>query len=209
MIYTIVGTDTTIRQKAEEELSKLGVATSHIYSEQIATLPPLVDASSLFGEKIIVVLIQCMEVASSKEEVIRLLPLMKASPNTFIINEPFADANRVKMLTKYSEKVYDAREEKKKEVDVFTLANFVGRRDKKGAWQEWMNIRDKDTPEAIHGVLWWKFQTIWAEVRDGKPSKFTASECEDFGGKLALAAVYAHSGKADLKVEIEKFILSL
>jgi hypothetical protein len=209
MIFTIVGTDITTREKAQKEMSKLGTATAHIYSEQISTLEPLISASSLFGEKIIVTVIQAFDVASSKEELVRLLPLMKESENIFIIDEPFSDANRVKMLTKYSEKVFDGREEKKKGMDVFVLCNLFGRRDKKGAWEEWMRIRDKESGEAIHGALWWKFQMIWGDVRDGKPSKFTLGECEEIGGRLALASVHAHSGKADLKVELEKIILGL
>lgn len=209
MIYSIVGTDIAIRQKALDELGKLGKATAHIYSEQIATLEPLIHATSLFGEKIIVTVIQAFEVQSSKEEIIRLLPDMKESENVFIVDEPFADAHRVKTLTKFSEKLYDGREEKKREVDVFTLANFFGKRDKKEAWKEWMKIKDKETPEAIHGILWWKFQTIWADAREGRPSKFTLRECEEIGGKLALASARAHSGETDLKAELEKIILTL
>ena len=209
MIYAIVGTDNTIREKANSETAKLGNATTHIYSEKISTLEPLIVASSLFGEKIIVYLMQVMDVASSKEELVRLLPQMKESSNIFIIDEPFADANRVKMLSKYAKTVFDAREEKKKEVDIFILCNYFGRKDKKGAWEEWMKIRDKESPEAIQGLLWWKFQTIWADVRDGRPSKFTLSECETIGEKLIQAPIKAHTGKGDLKVELEKIILSL
>lgn len=209
MIYAIVGTDTIRREKAYEALTSLGVVSAHIYSEQVATLEPLISASSLFGEKVIANLIQVMELASSRDEVVRLLPEMKESTNIFIIDEPFADANRVARLTKYAEKVYDAREEKKKEIDVFVLCNLFARRDKKEAWVEWMRIRDIGSPEAIQGALWWKFQGIWADVRAGKPSKFTLSECEEIGGKLMRSSIIAHRGEGDLKVELEKIVLRL
>ncbi len=209
MIYAIVGTDTNKREKAYESLNKLGDVSAHIYSEQVATLEPLISASNLFGDKVIVNLIQVMELASSRDEVVRLLPEMKESSNIFIIDEPFADVNRVTRLTKYSEKIYDAREGKEKDVDVFTFCNLFARRDKKGVWIEWMRIRDLDSPEAINGALWWKFQGIWSDVRLGKPSKFTLSECEEIGGKLIRAPILAHRGEADLKVELEKIILSL
>jgi hypothetical protein len=209
MIYAIVGTDTNKREKAYESLTKVGVVSSHIYSEQIATLEPLIEASSLFGEKIVANLIQVMDVASSRDEVIRLLPAMKESSNIFIIDEPFADANRVKRLEKYAEKVFDAREEKKKDVDVFTLCNLFAKRDKKGAWIEWMRIRDLDSPEAIHGALWWKFTTIWQDTRAGRPTKFTLEDCENIGGKLMRASIEAHRGEKDLKVVLEEVILGL
>lgn len=209
MIYTIVGTDTQKREKAYEILKKEGVISDHLYSEQIGNLEAFISASNIFGEKIIVNLIQTMEVASSRDEVVRLLPFMKESDNLFIIDEPFADANRVARLTKYAEKVYDAREAKKERVDVFTLCNLVAKRDKKAAWIEWMRIRDEDSPEAIHGALWWKFQILWGDVKEGRSSKFTLLECEKIGGMLVRAPILAHRGVADLKVELEKVVLSL
>lgn len=209
MIYAIVGTDTNKREKAYEILASLGSVSAHIYSEQIATLEPLISGASLFGDKVIANLIQTMDVASSRDEVVRLLGDMKDSTNIFIIDEPFADANRVTRLTKYAERIYDAREGKEKDVDVFTFCNLFSRRDKKGVWVEWMRIRDLDSPEAIHGALWWKFGTIWTDVKKGRPSKFTLSECEDIGGKLIQANIMAHRGEADLKVELEKIILSI
>ncbi len=209
MIYAIVGTDTNKREKAYELLNKLGNVSAHIYSEQVATLEPLISASNLFGDKVIANLIQVMDVASSRDEVVRLLPEMKESTNIFIIDEPFSDANRVTRLTKYAEKVYDAREGKEKDVDVFTFCNLFARRDKKEVWIEWMRIRDLDSPEAINGALWWKFQGVWSDVKLGKPSKFTLNECEEIGGKLIRAPILAHRGEADLKVELEKIILSL
>lgn len=209
MIYTIIGTDTHKREQAYKSLKSFGVISEHIYSEQIVTLEPLIFASNLFGEKVIVNLIQVMDLASSRDELVRLLPEMKKSSNIFIIDEPFADANRVARLTKYSDHVYDAREEKEKKADVFLLCTLFARRDKKSAWVEWMKIRDHESGEAIQGALWWKFQMVWSDVKLGKSSKFTLSECEDIGGKLLRASIHAHQGKADLKVELEKIVLSL
>lgn len=209
MIYAIVGTDTQKREKAYEILKKEGIISDHLYSEQIGSLEAFVSASNIFGEKIIVNLIQTMEVASSREEVVRLLPYMQESSNIFIIDEPFADANRVARLTKYAEKVYDGREAKKERMDVFTLCNLVARRDKKAAWIEWMRIRDEDSAEAIHGALWWKFQIVWNDVKEGRSSKFTVKECEEIGGMLVRASILAHRRVTDLKVEIEKIILGL
>lgn len=209
MIYSIVGTGIGKREKAHEALGKLGEPTAHIYSEQIATLQALISSTSLFGDKIIAHLIQTMDVAASRDEVVRLLPDMQDSKNIFVIDEPFADANRVKKLEKFSEKLFDAREEKGESVDVFRLCNLFGRRDKKEAWLEWMKIRDLESPEAIQGLLWWKMKTIWEDVLNGKPSKFTKAECEDFASRIVRASMDAHRGEKDLKVELESIILSL
>lgn len=209
MIYSIVGTNREVREKAYEEFSKLGAVTAHIYSEQVATLEPLISASSLFGEKIIANLIQVMDVASSRDILIELMSKMKESENIFIIDEPFADANRIKRLEKFSKKLFNAKEDKIKDVDVFTLCSLFAKRDKKSAWLEWMKIKDLESGEAIHGALWWKFTTIWSDTRAGKPTKFTLKECEDFGGKLLRSSILSHRGEKDLKVELESIILSL
>ncbi|MFA5132244.1 MAG: hypothetical protein WC444_02880 [Candidatus Paceibacterota bacterium] len=209
MIYAIVGTGIQGREKAYEALLKHGTVSAHIYSEQIATLEPFVSASTLFGEKIIANLIQVMDVAASRDEVIRLFPDMKESANIFIIDEPFADANRLKRLEKYSEKIFDAREQKERDVDVFTLCNLFARKDKKGAWVEWMRIRDLDSAEAIHGALWWKMKTIWEDTLNGKATKWSKDECERVGGKLLRASIEAHRGEGDLKGKLEGVILGV
>ncbi|MSR71646.1 MAG: hypothetical protein EXS50_03220 [Candidatus Taylorbacteria bacterium] len=209
MIYSIVGTNREVRERAYEELSKLGTVTTHIYSEQIATLEPLISATSLFGDKVIANLIQVMDVASSRDLLIDMMSKMKESENIFIIDEPFADANRVKRLEKFSKKIFNAREEKTKDVDVFMLCSLFTKRDKKNAWLEWMKIKELESPEAIHGALWWKFTTIWQDTRAGKPTKFTLKECEDFGGKLLRSSILSHRGERDLKVELEAIIFNL
>lgn len=209
MIYTVVGTNAIKREKAYESFAKLGNVSAHIYGEQIATLEALISSATLFGDKIIANLIQTMDVASSRDEVARLLPDMEESKNIFIIDEPFADANRFKRLEKYSEKIIDARDEKEKDVDVFTFCNLFARRDKKGVWLEWIRIRDLDSAEAIHGALWWKMKTIWEDVLNGRPAKFNKDECEVFSSRILKANIEAHRGEKDLRTEIESIILSI
>lgn len=208
MIYTIIGTHGATREKALTEILKLGNPSAHIYGEQISSLRPLIEATSMFGDKVIAHLIQTLEKAETREYVYDLLPAIEASENIFIIDEPFADANRAKKLEKFSKKLYDAREEKKKEADPFSLCNAFARRDKKGVWIEWMKLREVE-PEAIQGALWWKFTGVWADVKSGRSGKFTLSECEDIGGRLLRSSILAHRGQLDLKVELESILLSI
>jgi hypothetical protein len=208
MIYTIVGTDSKKREKAHAEVANLGIPSANIYGEQISALEPLIEATSLFGEKIVAHLIQVLEKAEPRERVYELLGEMKDSQNIFIIDEPFADTNRTKKLEKYSAKIFDAREEKARESDPFSLCNAFARRDKKAVWLEWMKLRDVE-PEAIQGALWWKWGTVWSDVKSGRPGKFTLRECEEIGGKILRSSILAHRGEKDLKVELERIILSI
>lgn len=211
MIYAIVGTNKEKREQAQVELARLGSATAHVYSEHVGALASYVEAQSMFGDKIIVHVVQVMEQAATRDMLIALLQDMKASNSVFIIDEPFADANRVKRLEKYAEKVFDARDvsAKAKEGDPFALCNAFARRDKKAVWVEWMKIHEKESLEAIHGALWWKMKTIWLDTRQGVPTKFTERECEIFGGRIIRASLDAHRGKADLKRELESILLGV
>lgn len=209
MIYTLVGTDTKKREKALAGIATLGHPSAHIYSEQISALEPLISAGSLFGDPVVVHLVQTLEKAEAREYVYGLLPSMKESQNVFVLDEPFADANRIKKIEKVSEKFFDAREEKKEEMSPFTLCNAFAKRDKKSAWVEWMRLRDKTEAEAVQGALWWKFQTIWSDTKSGRPTKFTLQECERIGKEILTSSILAHRGEMDLKVELERIVLSL
>lgn len=209
MIYSIVGTHYEVREKSNKEILALGVATHHIYSEQVTTLEPLIHATSLFGEPVIVVCIQLGENASSKEELKRLLDPMSESTNIFIIDEPFADVYLFNTLKKVSKKTFDAREEKKKDTRVFALCDSFIARDKRQAWVQFLELKKDGSGEAIQGALWWKFQVEWAKVKDGKKSLFTEKECEQFGGDIMKSSILAHRGEKDLMLELERIILTI
>ena len=209
MLYSVVGTHKTLREKAHAELLKFGVVSRHVYSEQIAELESLVDAGSLFGEKVIVSCVQLGDVTTSKEELIRLLPRMEKSDNIFIIDEPFADVHMVNRLTKVVKKLFDTREEKIKDVSVFKLCDSFVARNKKQAWVDFMDVKEREGGESIAGALWWKFQGEWLKVREGRSSLFTEVDCERIGGELVRSTILAHRGERDLLSELERIIISL
>lgn len=209
MIYTIVGTDTKIRDKARAELAVLGAVTRRLYPEDVADLEQLIDISSLFGDVSIIECVQLLDNAAAKEKVYDLLEKMSDSQTIFIIDEPFADANKTSKLAKFSKKMFDAREEKVKDGEVFTLVDYFMRRDKKNAWATWLYLKEKNEGESMQGALWWKFVQIWQATLEGRKTAFTKAECEDFGGRLLRSSVLAHKGERDIDEELEKLILSL
>lgn len=209
MMYSLVGTNSNIREKARGELAKLGSVTRRLYAEDSADLLPLIGASSLFGDVSVVECVQMFDTASSKEVIQNLLEEMSESQTVFIIDEPFADANRTTKLAKFSKKLYDAREEKTKDVAVFTLVDYFIKRDKKNAWITWLHLKEKIEGEAIQGALWWKFTQVWQTVLEGKKTAFSKDDCELLGGKLLRSTILAHKGEKDLDEELEKIILFL
>ncbi|MEN9881493.1 MAG: hypothetical protein RLZZ308_676 [Candidatus Parcubacteria bacterium] len=208
MLYSIVGTHPLLREKALKELASLGEVTRYVYSEQVVELEHLINAENLFGGIDIVSCVQLLDHSSSKETTLFLLERMMQSRNIFIIDEPFADVHKVNKLAKVSKKLFDAREEKKKDDRVFLLANAFVRKDKKESWLAWMAVRDLEG-EAIQGALWWKFMITWQSVLEGRSSQWTKEECEKVAGKLLRAPILAHKGEVDLRVELEKIVLEV
>lgn len=209
MLYTIVGTDKKIRDRARGELASLGSTTRRLYAEGSDDLEALIDISSLFGDVSIVECVQLLDNAAAKERVYDLLEKMSDSQTIFIIDEPFADANKTNKLAKFSKKIFDAREEKVKDFEVFNLADYFVKRDKKNAWSTWLVLKEKNESEAIQGALWWKFLQVWQATIEGKRTMFSKEECEQFGGRLLRATALSHKGERDIDEELEKLILSL
>jgi hypothetical protein len=209
MIYSIVGTKKEIRESANKELARLGSVTQYVYSENAFTLESYIDATTLFDGIDIVICSQLSGSASSKERLIQLLPSMEVSPTIFIIDEPFADVHLTNKLTKVSVKVFNAKEEKIKDTQVFTLCDSFAKRDKKQAWIDFTAIRNSEEGEAMQGALWWKFQIVWQAVRAGKRTPYNEEDCARIGGELVRSSIRAHRGEVDLKNELERIILSL
>lgn len=209
MIYTIVGTHPETRDKANKEIAALGQVTDYIYSEKARALEMHLDAQDMFGGTTIITCVQLGDVASSKEILVDMLPRLEASSSIFIIDEPFADIHLINKLKKVSKKLFDAKEEKVKDVSVFKLCDSFAKKDKKQAWVDFIDVRTRESAESIQGALWWKFQIVWQGVKDGKKSPFSLSDCERIGGDLVRSSILAHRGEKDLMTELEKIILSL
>ncbi len=209
MIYSIVGTDRDIRDKATLELATLGPVSRHLYVEDIGELQSLIDGMSLFGETIIVVCIQLLEVAHIRDEVYDLFKGMEESSTIFIIDEPFADIHKTNRLKKVSKKLYDAKEEKVKDASVFQFCDSFLTRDKKNAWIQFLSLKEKISGESIQGALWWKFYPVWLRVKEGRKGVYSLEECERISKSLLQASVLSHRGEKDIFVELEKLVLSI
>lgn len=209
MIYSVVGTNATIRQKALKEFLSLGQVSRHLYSDEAVLLETYLNAMSLFGEVVVIGCVQLSGAPSSKEILVSLLPKMEQSSTVFLVDEPFADTHLITKLEKVSKKLFNAKEEKGRDTDVFPLCDAFAKRDKKEAWKIFMSLRGDVEGEAIQGALWWKFQGLWQSVKDGKKTAFTQEECERIGGELVRSTVRAHRGERDLLIELERIILAI
>lgn len=72
-----------------------------------------------------------------------------------------------------------------------------------------MELRNKESGEAIQGALWWKWKEVWQEVLSGRDTIYTKEECERIGKELMESSILAHKGEKDLYTELERIILSV
>jgi DNA polymerase III delta subunit len=208
MIYSIIGTDIHTRKEALNAILKGRNPTAYVRSDNTWELNHLINADDLFGGEVIALVEQVGTNAEGRETLKNAFKEMELSKNIFIIDEPFIETTFVKTLEKYSETLFDAREEKVKGKDAFGLANAILKRDKKEAWLEWMKVRDMDA-EPVQGTLWWRVRTLWEGVKEGKKSLYTEAELARMGFNLVEMSHRAHRGEADLREELEKFVLSI
>lgn len=208
MIVSIFGTSVTVRKKALDEVLKGKHPTAYVRADTTWELNHLTNAEDLFGGEVIVLVEQVGSNAEGRDILKSNFKDMGASKNLFIIDEPFIETTFIKTLEKYSEKSFDAREEKIKGKDPFGLTNAIMIRDKKNAWLAWMEVRDLDA-EPVQGALWWRVRTLWEASKVGKKSAYTEDELARMGFNLVQMSHRAHRGEADLREEIEKFVLSI
>lgn len=208
MLYVVVGTDVEIRKKGLLKILHGRNPSLYLRKETMFQVPALIDAQDIFGGEVIVMLEQVGNDAEGRELLKGLLKAMQTSKNIFILDEPFIDTSFVKTVAKYAELIIEAKEEKVKEGFPTAFLSSFEKKDKKQAWVEWMNLRDKEV-ELIHGALWWKVKTLWSGVLQGKKSAFSKEELAALGFALVTGSHKAHRGEADLREEIEKVVLGL
>jgi hypothetical protein len=157
------------------------------------------------GERIIVLngVFANGEMRAVAEEQLRDL---KSSTQHFFIFEEKPDAATRKLLEKYAEDSlrFDAPT-KRKEGNIFALANALRRGDKKALWVGYQReLAAHSAPEAIHGVLFWGAKDMLMKSR-ADPDKSRAKKL------IAQLAALPHESRRrgeELEYALERFVLS-
>lgn len=188
MIYIRVGTDTEKRKKAD----KLFAGTTRVLTGiEIESVKQYMGQDMFGGVEVI--RIEGWQNEKEREVLYSYLKQMQASKNVFLIDEISILAATLKKLSTFAEKVFDCTIKDEK-VDPFVLATLIQKKDKKGAWIELQNIKNKIAAEELQGVLFWKMKTIGDKNKVFEMIKMRHG---------------AHEGETDLYDELEKLILKL
>lgn len=209
-----IGTD---REKIKASLrkaidSKPTVSISDAHS--VADLQEALRGPGMFGEKRTVILDDLLSNDEMRTIVLKALPALAESKETFFILEEKLDAATRKKLEKYAEKIERFDLVKKNANDhggIFALAYALQRADKKALWVAYQRAlappgrgERATSPEAIHGVLFWGAKDMFMKSK-GKERE----RAQKLIAELAELPHEARRKGFDLEYALEHFILAM
>lgn len=234
MLYVLYGTD---REKIRDESHKMLAGLSkkrpdaQVFRlseerEALSRLPELIESQGLFEQKHVVVLDFVLEFESVRELLVARAEDIASSGHIFIVLAEKLDAATKRALEKHAHETrsFDEKDTGEKPFNIFSLADAIARRDKKGAWVALQRaLLDDFAPEEIHGTVWWQIKTLLRVSRGdtegmkpfavtkakGALNNFSEKELNDFVGRLLSMYHDARAGGPTLDIALEQFVLGL
>jgi DNA polymerase III delta subunit len=195
-----------------------------------AQLDELAVSFGLFTARSIVILDKVFGSREAKTAVLERIAELADSENIFIILEGTLDKASFAKLEKRAEKVQEFSLPdipKKKESTFFTLADALGKKDKKELWVLYRRAIDLGTaPEELHGILFWQVKSMLLakEAKDaaaaginpfvfkkaaGFAKHFSLPELRKLSSDLVRMYHDSHRGLSDFEASLEVYILNL
>jgi DNA polymerase III delta subunit len=234
MLHCYFGTDaTTARGGAVAFLDNLrdeGITIERIDSKDITVdrLSTAAGAVSLFGEQTAYFIDTPSESVESGEIFVSLIPLLADSDAVFVVVETTILAPTKKILEKHGATLNEyKRTETKERFDTFAIATALLNRDKKALWLLLTESQFEQIPlEETVGILWWQLKSLrlaaMTKSADEAGMKsypydkakralrnFKAGELEMLSRKLLAVHHEARSGKTELGVGLERWVLGV
>jgi len=244
MIYLLHGADTDkSRQKMHEladSLKKKKPDAAYFKMDAEHWNPAELDeycgGQGLFENKFIIVLDHLLDKEEIAPILLEKIEIMAESPNIFIVLEGKLDKDSLKKFEKFAEKVQEfeetaaqklAKVKSKERFNVFSLAEAMGKRDRKNLWVLYRHALLEDiSPEEIHGTLFWQAKSIAlarraksameAGMKDFPFSRAKSyannfSEQETIGllDRLIKISHDSRRGLSDISLSLEEFTLTV
>lgn len=174
-------------------------------------LQEYIGGQGLFVNKNIILSDRLCEKKGIREQFLKFIEEIAESENIFIILEGKIDKTVATKIEKRAEKTvnFNLSESytKKEELNIFEIANALGRRDKKKLWILYRELIEKGkVPEEIHGVLFWKIKTM---LLSGGQDNWKTDELLKFLDDLIVVYHESRRGVHDLETGLEALLLSM
>jgi DNA polymerase III delta subunit len=244
MIYLLHGADTDKSRAKMHELAdslkkkKPDAAYFKMDEEHWnqAELEEYCGGQGLFENKFIIVLDHLLDNEEIAPVLLEQIEVIAASPNVFIILEGKLDKDSLKKFEKYSEKAQEfgetsaqksAAAKSKERFNVFSLAEALGKRDRKNLWVLYRRaLLENISPEEIHGTLFWQAKSI-ALARQAKSAReagmkdfpfnkakayannFSEQESSELLDRLICISHDSRRGLSDISLSLEELTLTI
>jgi len=201
-----------------------------------AELEEYCGGQGLFENKFIIVLDHLLDNEEIAPVLLEQIEVIAESPNIFIVLEGKLDKDTLKKVEKHTEKVQEfdestaqkfAKAKLKERFNVFSLAEALGKRDRKNLWVLYRRaLLENISPEEIHGTLFWQAKSI-ALARQAKSAKeagmkdfpfsraktyannFSEQESSDLLNRLIHISHDSRRGLSDISLALEEFSLTV
>lgn len=236
MIYVFLGdrikttdsvkknTESLLKKKPDAEVFKINEDN---FSQDFVL--ELLNSQGLFSKKYIVVLDNLLSKHIEIDEKDGFLPLMKNSEHIFFVIDDILSDSNIEVLKKISEKltIFENKEVKKENFNIFDLANFLGRKDKKNLWVGYIKAIDNGVSvEEVLGILFWQVKNI-VLVKKTKNQKETGlspfvyknaiafsknwedGEILNLADKLIQVSDDVRSGEGEGEILLERVLLTI
>jgi DNA polymerase III delta subunit len=202
----------------------------------LAELEEYCGGQGLFSNRFVIVLDRLLENEEIAPVLLEQIEVVAASPNIFIVLEGKLDKDALKIFEKHAEKIQESEEtavqaaakmKGKERFNVFSLAEALGKRDRKNLWVLYRRALDEDiTPEEIHGTLFWQAKSIAlariaktaaaAGMKDfpftkakGYADNFSAIESAGLLTRLIRMSHDSRRGLSDISLSLEELALTI
>lgn len=208
MIYLIYGNDNSQKTSEVKKIATSGNVV-RIQGGQITQNAILSFASQvqLFGESPVIVI---ENIILENENILDkdVLSAMQNSQNTFILSEDKLTQVVVKKYKKHLKEsiLCEKKESTKPKSNSFIIADKYAKRDKVGTWASYIElINQGESPEAVSGILFWKIKTM---ILSNSTRPYSQDELAKSSANLVDIYHKSHRGEIDMRIALEKFILS-
>lgn len=195
-----------------------------------ANLRELASSRGLFSPTSIAVLQDALGHKETQETILGNLALLAASPNAFFLLEGGLQAGILSQVKKHAvvvEACLKKEEKKKPSFSVFSVADALGKKDKKTLWMLYQSaLQGGISPEELHPVLVWKVKSMilaqqsqnaaasglspFVFARSRQDARhFTNDELRNLSVQLVALYHTARRGTGEMETGLEKTLLRL
>lgn len=212
MLHVIIGTDrkrarAALWRAARAGAEKHGANIMHVqeHPDAAKNIRDSLQGAGLFGERYMLVCDEVCGQEDARSTLFGLLSYCETMPLPCFVYEEKPDAEAKRILKKHAHTWEEFTSQAQKRDDgAFAVADALGRKDKKALWVSYVQALSRGaSPEAIHGILFWKMKTL----QGGGKAVYSQAQARRMLADIAALPHEARRNGMDMEYALERFLL--